>query len=87
MATEEPFFGRKENIKAIWNEIQQVNSTGLVCSKYGFFSKSGYKEIDESFKKQLILYKLEDLYQEQNLHHVLQIILQTYLEWALTDKK
>jgi len=30
MATEEPFFGRKENIKAIWNEIHQVNSTGLV---------------------------------------------------------
>ena len=47
----------------IWNEIQQVNSTGLVCSKYGFFSKSGYKEIDESHKQQLILYKLEDLYQ------------------------
>lgn len=64
MATEEPFFGRKENIKAIWNEIHQVNSTGLVCSKYGFFSKSGYKEINESFKKQLIFYKLEDLYQD-----------------------
>ena len=46
----------------IWNEIQQINSTGLVCSKYGFFSKSGYKEIDESHKQQLILYKLEDLY-------------------------
>lgn len=46
----------------IWNEIQQVNRTGLVCSKYGFFSKSGYKEIDESHKQQLILYKLEDLF-------------------------
>ena len=48
----------------IWNEIQQVNSTGLVCSKYGFFSKSGYKEIDEAYKKQLILYELKDLYKE-----------------------
>lgn len=48
----------------IWNEIQQVNSTGLVCSKYGFFSKSGYKEIDAAYKKQLILYELKDLYKE-----------------------
>ncbi len=48
----------------IWNEIQQVNNTGLVCNKYGFFSKSGYKEIDESHMKQLILYTLEDLYRE-----------------------
>ncbi|MDD7013483.1 MAG: ATP-binding protein [Spirochaetales bacterium] len=48
----------------IWNEIQQVNNTGLVCSKYGFFSKSGYKEIDEKHKKQLILYELKDLYKE-----------------------
>lgn len=48
----------------IWNEIQQVNSTGLVCSKYGFFSKSGYKEIDEAYKKQLILYELKELYKE-----------------------
>ena len=48
----------------IWNEIQQVNNTGLVCNKYGFFSKSGYKEIDESYKQQLILYTLEDLYKE-----------------------
>ncbi len=46
----------------IRNEIQQMNSTGLVCSKYGFFSKSGYKEIDEAYKKQLILYELKDLY-------------------------
>ena len=51
-----------ENI--IWNEIQQVNNTGLVCRKYGFFSKSGYKEIDESYRKQLILYELTDLYRE-----------------------
>lgn len=48
----------------IWNEIQQVNNTGLVCSKYGFFSKSGYKDIDENYKNQLILYELEDLYKK-----------------------
>ncbi len=52
----------KLDANLIWNEIQQVNNTGLVCSKYGFFSKSGYKEIDEAYMKQLILYKLEDLY-------------------------
>lgn len=52
----------KLDTNLIWNEIQQVNSTGLVCSKYGFFSKSGYKEIDASHKKNLILYTLEDLY-------------------------
>lgn len=52
----------KLDANLIWNEIQQVNNTGLVCSKYGFFSKSGYKEIDEAYKKRLILYKLEDLY-------------------------
>ncbi len=57
---------REEKLDAnrIWNEIQQVNSTGLVCSRYGFFSKSGYKKIDEPLMKQLILYKLEDLYKE-----------------------
>ena len=52
----------KLDTNLIWKEIQQVNNTGLVCSKYGFFSKSGYKEIDESHKKQLILYELVDLY-------------------------
>lgn len=32
-----------------------VNDTGLVCKKYGFFSKLGYKEIDDKYKTQLIL--------------------------------
>ncbi len=52
---------RKEKLKK-WNEIQQVNNTGLVCRRYGFFSKSGYKKIEDSYKKQLILYDLDDLY-------------------------
>ncbi len=46
----------------ILNEIQQVNNTGLVCSKYGFFSKSGYKNIDKDFKNELILYTMNDLF-------------------------
>ena len=59
---EAKFRNEKLDKNLIWNEIQQVNSTGLVCGKYGFFSKSGYKEIDENCKKQLILYELKDLY-------------------------
>ena len=61
---EAKFRNEKLDKNLIWNEIQQVNSTGLVCNKYGFFSKYGYNEIDETYKKQLILYKLEDLYKE-----------------------
>lgn len=61
---EAKFRNEKLDKNLIWNEIQQINSTGLACSKYGFFSKSGYKEIDETYKKQLILYDLEDLYKE-----------------------
>ena len=61
---EAKFRNEKLDKNLIWNEIQQINNTGLVCSKYGFFSKSGYKEIDETYKKQLILYDLEDLYKE-----------------------
>ena len=48
----------------IYTEIKQVNDTGLVCKKYGFFSKSGYKEIDDKYKTQLILYSIEDLFSE-----------------------
>ena len=61
---EAKFRNEKLDKNLIWNEIQQINSTGFACSKYGFFSKSGYKEIDETYKKQLILYDLEDLYKE-----------------------
>lgn len=61
---EAKFRNEKLDKNLIWNEIQQINSTGLACSKYGFFSKSGYKEIDETYKKQLILYNLKDLYKE-----------------------
>lgn len=61
---EAKFRNEKLDKNLIWNEIQQVNSTGLVCNKYGFFSKSGYNEIDENHKKQLILYELGDLYKE-----------------------
>lgn len=59
---EAKFHGVKLDKNLIWNEIQQVNKTGLVCTKYGFFSKAGYKDIDEAYMNHLILYKLEDLY-------------------------
>nr|WP_318712203.1 ATP-binding protein [uncultured Treponema sp.] len=59
---ETKFKDEKLDKNLIWNEIQQVNNTGLICSKYGFFSKSGYKKIDEKYKKQLILYKIGDLF-------------------------
>lgn len=61
---EAKFRDEKLDSKLILDEIQQVKNTGLLCGKYGFFSKSGYKEIDEAYKKQLILYELEDLYRE-----------------------
>ena len=61
---EAKFRDEKLDSKLILDEIQQVKNTGLLCGKYGFFSKSGYKEIDETYKKQLILYELEDLYRE-----------------------
>lgn len=46
----------------ICKEIEQVNATNLVCVKYGFFSRSGFEEIDEEYKKNLILYELKDLF-------------------------
>lgn len=59
---EAKFKEEKLDKNLIWNEIQQINNTGLVCVKYGFFSKSGYKEIDEEYKNQLILYDIKDLF-------------------------
>ena len=59
---EAKFRDGKLDTNLIWNEIQKVNKTGLVCSKYGFFSKSGYKKIDQSHMNQLILFTLEDVY-------------------------
>ena len=40
-------------------EIQQVNTSGLYCYRYGFFSKSGYEEIS---RPDVVKYTLEDLY-------------------------
>ena len=61
---EAKFKDEKLDKNLIYTEIKQVNDIGLVCNKYGFFSKSGYKEIDENYKKQLILYSIEDLFSE-----------------------
>ncbi len=60
---EAKFTGGALDKNLIWKEIEQVNETGLYCPKYGFFSKSGYKEIDDLHKAQLILYTIGDLYQ------------------------
>ena len=46
----------------IYKEIEQVNKSGLVCKKYGFFSRSGFEDIDENYKQNLILYDLKDLF-------------------------
>ena len=59
---EAKFKSEKLDKNLIWKEIEQVNNTGLFCNKYGFFSKSGYKEIEEAYKQNLILYSLEDLF-------------------------
>lgn len=59
---ETKFRGSKLDKKMIWEEIQQVNATGLICKKYGFFSKAGYKKIEGEAAKQLILYTLDDLF-------------------------
>ncbi|SEH25720.1 ATP-binding protein [Selenomonas sp. KH1T6] len=45
----------------IEKEIQQVNSSGLYCYRYGFFSKSGYEEISRS---DVVKYTLDNLYPE-----------------------
>lgn len=50
------------DINLIQTKIQQVNKTGLKCKKYGFFSKSGFKCIDENLKENLILYDLKSIY-------------------------
>lgn len=52
---------RKEPVSSqmIENEISQVNSTGLNCYKYGFFSRSGFTAESDG---QLILISLDDLY-------------------------
>ena len=43
----------------IEQEIRQVNETGLYCYQYGFFSRSGYEEID---RQDVVKYTLDDLY-------------------------
>ncbi len=52
---------RKEPIsqEMIDKEIEQVHKTGLNCYRYGFFSRSGFKDITG---KNLFLIELKDLY-------------------------
>ena len=46
----------------IYSEIEQVNVTGLKCSKYGFFSRSGFSNLSETDKANLILFDLADMF-------------------------
>lgn len=43
----------------IEEEIRQVNDTGLYCYQYGFFSRSGYEELN---RPDVVKYTLDDLY-------------------------
>ena len=61
---EAKFKNTKMDISTIQTEIQQVNSKGLKCYRYGFFSKSGFEDIQLS---NVILYTLDDLFTEQKL--------------------
>ena len=56
------FRGEPVSGKMIEGEISQVQKTGLVCYKYGFISRSGFKNITVD-KEKLILIKLEDLFE------------------------
>ena len=56
------FRGEPVSGKMIEREISQVQKTGLVCYKYGFISRSGFKNITVD-KEKLILIKLEDLFE------------------------
>lgn len=46
----------------ILSEIEQVNAAGLKCNKYGFFSKSGFRNISKVDKANLILFDLADMF-------------------------
>ena len=56
------FRGEPVSGKMIEGEISQVQKTGLVCYKYGFISRSGFKNITVD-KEKLILIELEDLFE------------------------
>lgn len=43
------------------HEIEQVNATGLFCYRYGFFSRSGFAELDKT-RKDIVTYQMEDLF-------------------------
>ena len=58
---EAKYKNHKINNELIKKEIEQVQNTGMNCYRYGFFSKSGYEDIDND---NYILYTLDDVYQE-----------------------
>ncbi len=58
---EAKYKNHKVNNELIKKEIEQVQNTGMNCYRYGFFSKSGYEDIEND---NYILYTLDDVYQE-----------------------
>lgn len=46
--------------RMIEEEIKQVQRTGLVCHRYGFFSRSGF-EVEED--ERTVLIRLEEMYE------------------------
>ena len=46
----------------IEQEIEQVRRSGMKCSKFGFFSKTGFEDDCQNCKEPLILYTLADLF-------------------------
>ena len=58
---EAKFKNSKVDKNTIYKEIEQVKETGFNCYRYGFFSKSGFEEINDDT---LILYTLDDLFKD-----------------------
>jgi hypothetical protein len=46
----------------IEQEIEQVRRSGMKCSKFGFFSKTGFEDDCRECKEPLVLYTLADLF-------------------------
>lgn len=46
--------------RMIEEEIEQVQRTGLVCHRYGFFSRSGFEAVDD---ERTVLIRLEKMYE------------------------
>ena len=55
------FRGEPVTRKMVKDEIAQVKKTELNCYRYGFISRSGFKDVNKD-NDRLVLIKLEDLF-------------------------